>query len=189
MGREFSTLFCRYKPGETYESKFGRLGSTLEECRAETVATYLGLSPTVLKIWGLNESAAELQAYLLWLEEATEGLEGLAEYKPESDTWGEAHAQGRFAILHVMIESGVANVSVTTGKDGQPDLLISLDRKRIHTDGRRAMGEFLMGLEVNQPFTLCSSIATFVENVIPNEGNSLHLKVFMATSHCNVRLF
>lgn len=139
----------RYKPGETYETKFGRLGSTLEECRAETVATYLGLFPTVLQVWGVNSSsAAEQQTYLLWLEEATEGLEGLAEYKPETDTWGEAHAQGRFAILHVMIESGVANVTVITGKDGQPDLLISLDRTRLQTDGKQAMGEFLLGLEV-----------------------------------------
>ena len=45
-----------YKPGETYESNFGKLGSSFEECRAETVATHLSLFPQVLAIWGVNSS-------------------------------------------------------------------------------------------------------------------------------------
>lgn len=140
--------FHRYKPGETYESVFGKLASTMEECRAETAATYLTLFPQVLTIWGINETEAERFGYLMWLQEASAGITSLAQYKPDTDSWGEAHAQGHVAILRVMQESGVATIEIITGADGEPDILVTLDRARIPTDGKKAMGTFLLGLEV-----------------------------------------
>ncbi|OQV25420.1 Dipeptidyl peptidase 3 [Hypsibius exemplaris] len=148
---KFGAVNKWYRSGETLETKFGRLGNVLEECRAETVAVYLSLFPEVLKIWGVHEKNAEEFSYTLWLEEAFEGLDALSLAQVSADTvgnsWGEAHAPGLFAILRVMIESGVANVTVINGTDGKPDMLIRLDRKRILTDGKRAMGDFLLDLQ------------------------------------------
>ncbi|OQV25422.1 Dipeptidyl peptidase 3 [Hypsibius exemplaris] len=167
-----------YKPGETFETKFGRLGSTLEECRAETVACYLGLFPQVLSIWGINRTAAEQHSYMLWLEYAIEGLEGLIQYTPETDSWGEAHDQGRFAMLRVMIESGVASVKSLTGADGKPDLLVSLDRKRIPTDGKKAMGEFLLGLNFYRSTGDVEGAKIFYDSYtsLKQPGNEEHIK-------------
>lgn len=43
-----------YKPGETYNSVFGDFASSFEECRAETIATFLSLHNEVLKYESLN---------------------------------------------------------------------------------------------------------------------------------------
>ncbi|GAV02056.1 hypothetical protein RvY_12669 [Ramazzottius varieornatus] len=136
-----------YMPGQTYESTFGKLASSFEECRAETVATYLSLFPQVLAVWGINSTSAADVAYYLWLMEISEALQGLAQYDLKTTSWGEAHVPGQFAILRVMIEAGVAKVRIVNGSDGKADLLATLDKSLMFTKGKEAMANFLLGLQ------------------------------------------
>jgi dipeptidyl-peptidase III len=43
-----------YKPGQTSGSVLGECSSSLEECRAETVALYLCSNPTILKLFNVR---------------------------------------------------------------------------------------------------------------------------------------
>ncbi|XP_048523550.1 dipeptidyl peptidase 3 isoform X2 [Dendroctonus ponderosae] len=133
-----------YEPGDTYDTLFGPLSSTYEECRAEAVGLYLSVEPEVLKIFGHEGSQAEEVLYVNWLSLIWGGAgRGLELWEPGRG-WLQAHAQARYVLSQVLIEAGV--VKVTQPSEG--DLLITLDRSAIKGAGRCAIGHFLLQLQV-----------------------------------------
>ncbi|XP_020633012.3 dipeptidyl peptidase 3 [Pogona vitticeps] len=139
-----------YRGGETWDSKFSSVASSYEECRAECVGLYLCLNKEVLSIFGLEGEDAEDVIYINWLNMVRAGLLALEFYTPESGTWRQAHMQARFVILRVLLEAGQGLVSLrrTTGADGKPDAVITLDRSKICTVGKPALERFLRKLQV-----------------------------------------
>ncbi|KAG8186077.1 hypothetical protein JTE90_027071 [Oedothorax gibbosus] len=138
-----------YEEGETYVSVFGAMGSAYEECRAEAVALYLCDLPDVLRIFGHENEKHDI-IYTSWLLMALKGLEALDMFDPKSEKWLQAHAQARYVLLQVMLECGESFVKIekVTGKDGKPDLLLSLDRNKIFSVGKAGIGKFLARLQL-----------------------------------------
>lgn len=58
--------------------------------------------------------------------------------------------QARYVILRVLLEgaSGLVSIERTTGSDGKPDIVIKLDKSKIETLGKKAIGDFLNKLQV-----------------------------------------
>ncbi|KAL1472036.1 hypothetical protein MTO96_039580, partial [Rhipicephalus appendiculatus] len=119
-----------YKEGETYDSVFGALGSSYEECRAECVGLYLCTVEDVLKLFGFE-------------------VEGMQTYNPHTKSWLQAHSRARFVIMRVLLEAGdLVEIRETTGEDGKPDLLITVDRTKILSFGRPCIEQFLLKLQL-----------------------------------------
>jgi dipeptidyl-peptidase-3 len=149
-----------YGPGETWDAKFPGFGSSYEECRAECVGIYLCTNKEVLAIFGHGEGAAQPGAdvmYVNWLNMARAGLLALQYYSPESKKWGQAHMQARYVILQVLLEAGEGLVEIASRDPGAVDSAASteghgtcvlLDRSKIETVGREAIGRFLTELQV-----------------------------------------
>lgn len=140
-----------YEKGETYDSKFTAMGSSYEECRAECVGLYLSCDDEALKIFGHEDPQAKSDiVYINWLELCLRAVKSLELYSPPAGEWKQAHGQARFVILQVLLEAGEGFLSVKqiTGEDGKPDLELTMDRTKIQSVGKQAIGQFLQKLQV-----------------------------------------
>ncbi|CAG5035838.1 unnamed protein product [Parnassius apollo] len=136
-----------YTEGETYDSKFTTLGSAFEECRAEAVGLYLSLEPEILKIFGYEGQEAQDVTYVNWLSLMWNGTAKATEmYQPSTKTWLQAHARARFVLLRLLQLEGDGLLTVSEPRPGH-ELLLTLDRHRLATDGKRIIGEFLVKLQ------------------------------------------
>jgi len=134
-----------YKSGETWDSKFKSLASTIEECRAEACGIYLSTCTDLLSIFGHNGQNAMDIFYINWLIMCRAGLRALEFYNPGTGTWGQAHMQGRYAILRVLLEAGEGLVNIHKSKD---NVYVTVDRTKILSNGMKAIGNFLRKLQI-----------------------------------------
>ncbi|KAG1672878.1 Dipeptidyl peptidase 3 [Nymphon striatum] len=139
-----------YENGETYDSKFTRLGSAYEECRAECVGLHLCVFPKVAEIFGYSGSDIDDVVYVNWLEMVWRGLLGMEMYQPDVGVWSQAHCQARFVIMNVLLEAGkdFTKLEEITDSSGEPNLVIRMDQKKIETVGRKAIADFLKKLQL-----------------------------------------
>ena len=143
-----------YKPGQTWGSVFGSIAASYEECRAELVAMYLSCEFPVLKIFGFGDGSQDMDGeagdilYASYLSMARAGLASLEMWDPKSQKWGQAHSQARFSILKCFLEAGDDFCKLDYKSDDLSDLTIKLDRSKILTAGREAVGKFLQKLHV-----------------------------------------
>uniref|UniRef100_A0A7S0HT66 Dipeptidyl peptidase 3 n=1 Tax=Hanusia phi TaxID=3032 RepID=A0A7S0HT66_9CRYP len=136
-----------YKSGETWDGKFGAESSSYEECRAESVGIFLSCVPEILALFGHTASTEEVSdvTYVNWLIMVRAGLLSLEYFTPENSKWRQAHMQARYAILRVLLEAGEGLVSISRKEE---EVVISLDRSKILSVGRKAMAAFLEKLNV-----------------------------------------
>ncbi|CAG9864235.1 unnamed protein product [Phyllotreta striolata] len=133
-----------YDYNDTYESKFGGLSSTYDECRAEAVGLLLSLEPEVLSIFGFEGEKASDVSYVNWLSLVWAGVSKCLEFYDTDKGWFQSHAEARFVLTRVLVQSGV----VVIQQPSEDDLMINLDRYAIGGAGKSAIAEFLLKLQV-----------------------------------------
>lgn len=146
-----------YKPGETWSSKFGKLSSSFEECRAECVGLLLSNSYEMQKIFGNengeNGKEADNICLVSWIWMIRAGILGLSAHTGSTDNekcdsnWLQAHSRARYVIYRVLREAGVCGIDVTPS-EGDHTFIIRIDKEKLQNEGLNALKAFLLKLNV-----------------------------------------
>ncbi|KPM44896.1 Dipeptidyl peptidase 3 [Neonectria ditissima] len=139
-----------YKPGQTWTGEFGDLATTVDECRAELVGAYLMDDLELLEMFGFTETSeicADDLTYNLYQQLGVDGLRGLANYNVQSGKWGQAHSRAHFAILKCLLLDGGGVLTVTHNKP-KKSLTVKVDRSKIRSHGKPALGKMLLQLHM-----------------------------------------
>ncbi|KIL69741.1 hypothetical protein M378DRAFT_1049236 [Amanita muscaria Koide BX008] len=141
-----------YKNGQTPGSVLGEVSSSMEECRAETVALYLVSNSDILKIFSyVDKQDVEDIQYVTFLLMARAGLRALEFYDPKIGKHGQAHMQARLGITQHLIKSGIARLEEVRDANGKlENLYVRIDRDLVLTKGRKVAGELLIELQVRK---------------------------------------
>lgn len=149
LGLDGKPITTFYKKGETWGSKFGSIAGSYEECRAESVAMFLGTNRKLLEIFGYKTKKEQDDIiYVMYVSMCRAGLLAMEFYDPKHSKWGQAHCQARYAILKNYLDAGNGLVTLDYTKDDFSDLTLSVDRSKIETIGQESIGEFLNQLHV-----------------------------------------
>lgn len=116
---------------------------------------YLSCEFPVLKIFGFGDGSVDIDGpagdilYASYLSMARAGLASLEMWDPKSRKWGQPHSQARFSILQCFLQAGDDFCKLKySAPDNLSDLEISLDRSKILTTGRKAVGDYLQKLHI-----------------------------------------
>ncbi|KAI0273622.1 aflatoxin-detoxifizyme [Gloeopeniophorella convolvens] len=141
-----------YKPGQTPGSVLGEVSSSMEECRAETVALYLASNTDILKVFGYTDKQdTDDIVYITFLVMARAGLRGLEFYDPVAKKHGQAHMQARLGIAQHLVNGGIARLEEVRGADGSlENVYIRVDRQKVFSHGKEVVGKLLVDLQVRK---------------------------------------
>ena len=143
-----------YKPGQTWNSVFGQIASSYEECRAECVAMSLSCDFEILHIFKFGDGTINMEnkagevLYASYLSMARAGIVALEFWDPKSRKWGQAHMQARFSILKTFLDAGDDFTTLSYTKDDLSDLNIKVDKSKILSHGRPAVERYLQKLHI-----------------------------------------
>ena len=138
-----------YRSGQTWTGVFEDLATSVDECRAECVGAYLMDDPDLLRLFGFNEmklKPADI-TYTVYLQITAAGLRALEDYIVEDHKWGQAHSRGHFAMLRCLLAAG-ENFLVIEKDLTLNYLRIRLDRAKILSHGKPAIGDLLLHLHI-----------------------------------------
>jgi len=156
-----------YKPGQTPGSVLGEVSSSMEECRAETVALYLVSNPDILKIFNYtNKNDIEDIQYITFLLMARAGLRALEFYDPVTQKHGQAHMQARLGITQFLIQSGIVSLEEIRDVDGKlENLYVRVDRSLVLSKGKAAVAKLLIELQVRKSTADAKGSRDFYNNL------------------------
>ena len=162
---------------ETWSSKFGKLHSGYEECRADAVALYLGWFKKPFDIFFEGrESEYEDILYTMFLEIIRESVTGLMYYDEATKEWGQAHTVAGYVIAQVLYEKGdIYNIELTE-KDGKEYLYINFEREGFKDRWFEAMKPFLQKLHILKCMGDYDAAKEFFEGYAKVDDFFLHVK-------------
>lgn len=172
-----SEITTFYLSNQTWSSKFGKLHSGYEECRADSVALYLAHFQEPYEIFFKNrESEWEDIDYVMWLDIIRGALVGLQFYDEPSKQWGQAHIIAGYVIMKVLHEAGGIFSVDFTEKDGKDYFYINFPKDGFKQKCFDALSPFLKKLHILKSIGDFDTAKEWFENYMQVDEHFLKIK-------------
>ena len=161
-----------YNSGQTWTGLFGDLATTVDECRAELVGAYLMDDVELLALFGFtskSEITAQDLTYNVYVQLGVNGLRGLQNYNIESGRWGQAHSRAHFATLKCLLTDGNGFMRIDCNS-AEDQITVYVDRSRIISDGKPALGRMLLRLHMYRSTADVKSCREYYEDLSRVDG-------------------
>ncbi|KAI1125551.1 dipeptidyl peptidase III [Nemania abortiva] len=162
-----------YKPGETWNSVFGKLATSVEECRAFLTANYLADNKDILGLFGYNETStptADDLIYNAYISMGVEGLLALRSFNHVDQVWGGDHDRAKFTILKHLLQDGGGVMKIdydsVTGS-----LFVRVDRSKIMSHGKVSLGRMLCKISIWRSTADIAACRPYFEDLSVVDGN------------------
>ena len=161
-----------YRSGQTWTGIFGDLATTVDECRAELVGAYLMDDVELLALFGFtaeSDITAQDLTYNVYVQLGVDGLRGLQNYNIESGRWGQAHSRAHFATLKCLLTDGNGFMTIDHNS-AEDQITVHVDRSRIISDGKPALGRMLLRLHMYRSTADVKSCRDYYEDLSRVDG-------------------
>ena len=139
-----------YLKGETFESKFGEIARSYEECRADISGLYYGTFSEVHDIFGVDKKDRDDVIFVKWNIHFRKGLLGSKFYNPTTKKWGQAHTQGAYVFTQFILRNQKKDNPILTidVNEKEEDMTIIVNKKALLDYGHDLVTKMLVKLNV-----------------------------------------
>ena len=119
----------------------------------------------------MSSSTAQDLTYNRYFQLGVDRLRDLQDCKVESGRWGQAHSRAHFAILKCLLTDGKGVIAIEC-RSLEDRLTVRVDRSRIISDGKPALGRMLLRLHMYPCTADVTSCRVYYETLSKVEGES-----------------
>jgi dipeptidyl-peptidase-3 len=144
-GEQFNSC---YEKDDTWNTRFGAISTSYEECRADTCGFYLCTLKDVYSLFGFEDHEVDTLLWVNVMSQFRKGILGLTLYNPETKKWGQAHTQGAFVFamwLYKNQKSKIVEFEIVG--ENQDDIRIHLDQANLVSEGKELIRQLLVVLQ------------------------------------------
>ena len=141
-----------YEQGEVWNTKFGSISTSYEECRADTCGYFLCTLPEVYTLFGIEESEVPTMLWTNVMNQLRKGVLGLTLYNPETKKWGQAHTNGAWVITQFIYQNQKTEIIKFEFDEAKGDFLIHLNQENLMQEGKDLIRQLLLVLNAYKSY-------------------------------------
>lgn len=143
-GEEFESC---YGKDDVWNTKFGAISTSYEECRADTCGFFLCTLKEVYSLFGFEDHEVDMLLWVNCMNQFRKGILGLTLFNAETKKWGQAHTQGAFVFAMWIYKNQKSKIVDFEIVGDNEDFLIHLDEKNLVTEGKELIKQLLIVLQ------------------------------------------
>jgi dipeptidyl-peptidase-3 len=133
--------------GDTWNSRFGAISASFEECRADTCGYFLCQLPEVYTLFGFDSSEIDTLLWVNVMSQFRKGLLGLSLFNAETKKWGQAHTQGAYVLSMYLYKNQKSDIVKFEFKEETDEFYIHLNKENLNKEGKELIRKFLIILQ------------------------------------------